>query len=261
MSASTPPFHPSAPAGSITAAPLHSPPAHGDENGDLAHQFANLEQQHEANTLGMWAFLSTEVLFFGGIFTGYFIYRSRYGVDFLEACKQLSVPLGTTNTVVLICSSLTMALALHLRRTGQKRALVGYMIATLILGTAFLGIKAYEWTSDYYEQLAPGFNFRMAVAAPGENVTEHGSGHEVKWPSDVDPHKAELFFVFYFCMTGLHGLHMIVGLVILAILLYYASRGRFTKQYFTPIEVFGLYWHFVDIVWVFLFPLLYLIRS
>jgi cytochrome c oxidase subunit 3 len=215
----------------------------------LAHHFENLEQQHEANTLGMWMFLATEVLFFGGLFTGYTICRWRYPGDFQAASERLSVWLGAVNTAVLICSSLTMALALYSARLGNRNGLIGFLAVTMLLGSVFLGIKAVEYTTDYNESLIPGFKFAFA-------------DHREK-PAEAplaDPRHAELFFVFYFVMTLVHAIHMVIGLGVLLVLLILSLRRRFSAEYFTPVEVAGLYWHFVDIIWVFLFPLLYLVR-
>jgi cytochrome c oxidase subunit 3 len=225
-------------------------------NTPLAHHFENLEQQHEANSLGMWVFLATEVMFFGGLFTGYSIYRSQYSADFQAASERLIVWLGAVNTAVLICSSLTMALALYSARIGNRRALIGFLAATMFLGSAFLGIKAYEYYTDYNDWLIPGVQFDWSKKLEQESAATAEHAHV----PPVDPQHAELFFVFYFVMTLVHALHMVVGLGVLLVLLILSSRGRFTAAYYTPIEVAGLYWHFVDIIWVFLFPLLYLVR-
>jgi cytochrome c oxidase subunit 3 len=222
----------------------------------LAHHFENLEQQHQAGTLGMWTFLATEVMFFGGLFTGYAIYRSQFPSDFQAASERLITWLGAVNTAVLICSSLTMALALYSARIGNRQALVGFLAATMLLGSAFLGIKVYEYYTDYEEWLIPGVRFdwgkmlEQESAATAERAPQHS----------VDPRHAELFFVFYFIMTLVHALHMVVGLGVLLVLLLLSIRGRFTAERYAPVEIAGLYWHFVDIVWVFLFPLLYLVR-
>jgi cytochrome c oxidase subunit 3 len=221
-------------------------------NPPLAHHFENLEQQHEANTLGMWVFLATEVMFFGGLFTGYSIYRFQYSTDFQAASERLIVWLGAVNTAVLICSSLTMALALYSARIGNRQALVRFLAATMLLGSAFLGIKAVEYLIDYRESLIPGFKFDFNEDQKGKPFAE--AEHR------ANPQHAELFFVFYFIMTLVHAFHMVVGLGVLLVLLILSNRGRFTAAYYTPIEVAGLYWHFVDIIWVFLFPLLYLVR-
>jgi cytochrome c oxidase subunit 3 len=209
----------------------------------LAHHFANLEQQHEIATLGMWAFLATEVLFFGGVLTGYAVYRSQFPEEFQEASKQLSIPLAATNTAVLICSSLTVVLALHSVRQGHIRALQLCLAATLVLGATFLGIKFYEYSLDYHEHLIPGYDYNPE-----------------SWPTGLNMPHGELFMTFYFILTGLHAVHMLVGMGVLSFLLFQAYRGRYWEKYYIPVEVAGLYWHFVDIVWIFLFPLLYLVR-
>ncbi len=213
------------------------PAAHGEI--PLQHQFESMEQQKEASSLGMWVFLVTEILFFGGLFLAYTIYRWENPRAFADASRHMDVTLGTINTAVLIFSSLTMAMAVHSAATGRRRLLIGFLIATMILGGVFLGIKAVEYTDHIQHHLFPGPSFR--------------------YPPGADARGASLFFSLYFAMTGLHALHMIIGLGILTTLLLMARRGRFTAEYSTPVEVSGLYWHFVDIVWIFLFPLLYLI--
>jgi cytochrome c oxidase subunit III len=213
--------------------PLAEHPPH------LAHQFSDLNQQFDAATLGMWVFLVTELMFFGGLFTGYAIYRHLYLAGFEAGSRLLEVQFGATNTAVLIASSLTMALAVRAGQLGRRRAIMGWLLLTIFLGLAFLAIKFnFEWAHDYHERLIPGFGFLH----PG-------------------PHEAaiQLFFCFYFFMTGLHALHIIVGLGIMAVLVWMAARGKFDGGHFTPIENTGLYWHFVDIIWIFLFPLLYLV--
>jgi cytochrome c oxidase subunit III len=204
----------------------------------LAHQFDTLEQQRDVASLGMWLFLVTEVLFFGGLFLTYAVYRYWYPEAFAAASHELIVWAGTLNTVVLITSSLTMALAVHAAQIGQRRALVALLLVTMALGCVFLGIKAFEYRTEYLERHVPGLNFQF------------------------DPEHflhAQIFFSLYFIMTGLHALHMIIGLGIMSVMVWMSWRGRFTPEYYNPIEVSGLYWHFVDIVWIFLFPLLYLI--
>ena len=214
----------------------------------LAHQFQDLEQQHEAGTLGMWAFLVTEIMFFGGLFASYTIYRSLYLPAFEAGSRLLDVRLGATNTAVLIGSSLTMALAVHAAQTNQRKALAIFLILTMLLGSVFLGIKFVEYAQKWEAHLVPGLRFAPAA-------DELSKMH----PRNVPLSNVQLFFCFYFFMTGLHALHMIIGLGILAVLLVLSIRGRFSGEYFSPIEISGLYWHFVDIVWIFLFPLLYLI--
>jgi cytochrome c oxidase subunit 3 len=209
-----------------------------DHGGVVAHQFEDAEQQFEASALGMWTFLATEVLFFGGLFVSYTVYRLYYPQAFAEASHHLDIVLGTVNTAILIGSSLTMVLAVYSARFGSRRAQVFFLLATLFLGLVFLGIKGVEYAHKFHEHLVPGLNF----AFPGKEA-QH----------------AQIFFSFYFAMTGMHALHMVIGAGLLAALAVFAWRGRFSAAYYTPVEIVGLYWHFVDIVWIFLFPLLYLI--
>jgi cytochrome c oxidase subunit 3 len=204
----------------------------------IAHQFDDLDQQQDAVTLGMWVFLSTEILFFGGIFLGYAVYRSMYHAAFAEASKQLDIVLGTLNTAVLLCSSLTMAMGVHYAQLNNRRLLVIFLILTMILGAVFLGIKFYEYYQKFEENLIPGAG--------------------MKWEGP-NAHQVSLFFLFYFIMTGMHAVHMIIGIGMMTVLLVLSANRKITSIYYTPIEAGGLYWHFVDIVWVFLFPLLYLV--
>jgi cytochrome c oxidase subunit 3 len=219
-------------------------PAHPQGHGGhahhpaLAHHFDNLAQQGEASTLGMWVFLVTEVLFFGGLFLVYLVYRSTYPEAFIAGSHELDVLLGGINTAVLITSSLTMALAVHAAQTGHRRTLMIFLVVTMVLGAAFLGIKSVEYYHKFVEHHVPG---------PGFQFEEEYIRH------------AQLFFSLYFIMTGLHALHMIIGLGIMTWMLWWSWRGIITAEYYSPIEISGLYWHFVDIVWIFLFPLLYLL--
>jgi len=225
----------------------------------LAHHFDDFEQQREAGTLGMWAFLVTEVMFFGGLFLAYIIYRSRYPVEFALASNSLNVTMGFINTLVLICSSVTMALAVYFSQIGKTRLLIGFLLLTMVLGLAFLGIKSVEYHEKYVEHHIPvrfptyGFKWEP-------HVSEAAGGHEVSSVA-ADPGHIEMFFWLYFAMTGVHALHMIVGLGILTTLVIMAKRRKFTPEYHSPVELSGLYWHFVDIVWIFLFPLLYLVGA
>jgi len=205
----------------------------------LKHHFESADQQKGASGIGMWLFLVTEIMFFGGLFLAYFAYRQAYPAAFASASSKLNLPLGAANTVVLICSSLTMAMAVHSAALGKQKLIVFYLIATLFLGGIFLGVKAYEYNDKYVHHEIPGENFDCEGC--------------------VDAGHAPLFFSLYFAMTGLHAMHMIIGVFIIFVLIQQASKGAYTKQWSTPIEMFGLYWHFVDIVWIFLFPLLYLI--
>jgi cytochrome c oxidase subunit III len=204
----------------------------------LAHHFDSLAQQTDATTLGMWVFLVTEVLFFGGLFVTYLVYRHTYPEAFAAGSHELDVTLGTINTVVLITSSLTMALAVHAAQLGQRKLLITFLILTMILGGVFLGIKSVEYYHKFVEHHVPG---------PGFQFEKEHLLH------------AQLFFSLYFVMTGLHAVHMIIGIGIMLVMLRWSWNGTITDEYSSPIEISGLYWHFVDIVWIFLFPLLYLI--
>ena len=213
--------------------------ARATQHPRLQHHFDNLDQQFEASALGMWLFLVTEILFFGGLFAAYMIYRLMYPRAFAEASHELDVVLGGINTAVLIGSSLTMAMAVWAAQMGRRSGQLLYLALTMGLGLVFLGIKAVEYSAKFEHHLVPGPDFHFAAAH--------------------DPIHSQLFFSLYFVMTGLHALHMVIGIAIMAVLFVMAWQGRFTKAYHTPVEVSGLYWHFVDIVWIFLFPLLYLI--
>jgi cytochrome c oxidase subunit 3 len=220
----------------------------------LAHHFEDIGQQKDAATLGMWAFLATEVLFFGGVLTAYSIYRGLYHNGFAVGSSLQIVWLGALNTVVLLTSSLTMALAVRAAVLGRRAALVRNLAFTLLLGATFLGIKVYEYHHDYVEGLVPGAWFHPTPEAY-EEIRPFEQQH-----GPVDWRQIEMYFIFYFVLTGLHALHMIIGMGVLTIQLVLARRGWFGPVYPTPIELTGLYWHFVDIVWIFLFPLLYLLR-
>ena len=211
---------------------------HHSHHPALAHQFEDLGQQKEASTLGMWVFLVTEVLFFGGVFAVYSIYRGWYPDAFAAASHELDILLGGVNTVVLITSSLTMALAVHAAQTGERRQLLAFLVATMVLGLMFLAIKGVEYEHKFTEHHVPGPNFVFE-----KEYLQH----------------AQIFFSLYFLMTGLHAVHMIIGLGIMAWMLWWSWNGTITREYASPIEISGLYWHFVDIVWIFLFPLLYLL--
>lgn len=213
---------------------------HNSESA-VYEQFDDRTQQHEASNLGMWIFLATEIMFFGGVFTGYTVYRNLFMTAFEAGSHLLNARIGALNTVVLIGSSLTMALAVHAAQLGKRKLLMIFIVSTMCLGGVFLYIKfVLEWLHEYHDGLAPGLHWTYAGPQ---------SGH------------VALFFVFYFILTGIHATHMIVGEGIMAVLLYMAWRGRFSKERYNPIEMFGLYWHFVDIVWIFLFPLLYLLGA
>jgi cytochrome c oxidase subunit 3 len=206
----------------------------------LQHHFDDMAQQAEASTLGMWVFLVTEIMFFGGLFTAYLVYRYLNSTAFQEASHHLAIGWGAFNTAVLICSSLTMALGVRAAQTGLSRNVqVGWIAATMALGATFLGVKVIEYADKFEHHIVPGPSF-------DKSLWQHPSG-------------VEIFYSLYFCMTGLHALHMIIGLGIMTVIGIMAWRNTFDADYYTPVEVAGLYWHFVDIVWIFLFPLLYLI--
>lgn len=193
----------------------------------------------DAATLGMWTFLITEVLFFGGMFASYAVYRNLYLDAFASTSEYMNVVLGGTNTAVLICSSLTMVLAVRAAQLSNRKHIMLFLVLTMIFGTTFLVIKGVEYHAKWVEHLVPGFNFHYPIP----QYNQH----------------AQILFFLYFVMTGMHALHMVVGLGLLTYLLVQAYRRVFNANYFAPVEMIGLYWHFVDIVWIFLFPLLYLI--
>lgn len=304
------------------ATTTQTPPAaagHGDthahEHGrELLHHFETAQQQKEAATLGMWAFLVTEVMLFGGIFMAYFVYRWAFPDVWADSASHLNTPLGTVNTVVLLVSSLTVALAVNAAEEGRRRTVLGMLGITLVLGFAFLGIKGYEYSEKFAH--CAGYATPLAWATGGEALGEkeclvpgrafaypygHGESHggeasgeshgaattgeahgavESAEPAPIIPGAVgvvptdhsqgavvnyertphQLFFFLYFVATGLHAVHMIIGITIVSIIAFMSWRGVFTPVYFTPVEIGGLYWHLIDIVWVFLFPLFYLVH-
>ena len=204
----------------------------------LQHHFQTLEQQQEAATLGMWIFLVTEVMFFGGLLMAYLLYRVWYPVAWAEGSLELDIRLGAFNTVVLIASSLTMAMGVRSAQTGAQKWTVRWLLITMALGLTFLVVKFFEYREKYLLHHIPGPNFEFEGPYAGQ---------------------VELFLSLYFGLTGLHALHMVVGFSLLAVITWMAHRRRFSPEWYTPVELSGLYWHFVDIVWIFLFPLLYLV--
>ena len=293
----------------------------------LQHQFEDMGQQQESASIGMWVFLAQEIMFFGGLFTAYLVLRYKYPMAFAAGSNHLNAFWGGLNTLVLIVSSLTMALAVRSAQQGKRNAQILFIVLTMIFGTVFLGVKAVEYTDKYNEGIVPvsGLNLRTpknlndsskhiskdseeqeknSLDFPNQTKTregesaagEHGGAHhaysnprgDFLWEDtslvvhaqqgnfltegektayftngEIDAEKfrdkVRLFFWIYFAMTGLHALHMIIGLGIMAWLLWRAWRGEFSGDYYSPVEISGLYWHFVDIVWIFLFPLLYLL--
>lgn len=287
----------------------------------LQHQFEDMKQQEESNSIGMWMFLAQEIMFFGGLFTAYLIFRSKYPMAFAAASNHLDAFWGATNTVILLVSSLTMALAVFYAQKGNRNMQVIMIILTMIFGTGFLGVKAIEYTDKYNHGLIPFANWNKKTHAKAEDKKEvkhffsssegaakTDGGHveheyinptgKFQWNSweESDPlikhaeqqnfltkaekigyydgdydkgtavfnkdkftGRVQIFFWIYFAMTGLHALHMIIGLGIMTWLLIMAWRNTYSADYYSPVEICGLYWHFVDIVWIFLFPLLYLL--
>ncbi|MCY7377149.1 MAG: cytochrome c oxidase subunit 3 family protein [Pyrinomonadaceae bacterium] len=300
-----------------THAPTH---AHEYHPPGLQHQFEDMRQQQESASIGMWMFLVQEIMFFGGLFTVYLVFRSRYPMAFAAGSNHLDAFYGGLNTLVLIVSSLTMALAVRAAQMGQRNLQVFLLILTMFFGTVFLGVKAIEYVAKYHEGIVPvaGLNLKTSKELtdsdehsgtasvpvgrqdPNESLStakgEEPGGHkkyvnlrgDFIWNDvslvvqaqqgnyltdaekigyfangEISPakfrDKVQIFFWIYFVMTGLHALHMIIGLGIMTWLTWKAWRGTFSADYYAPVEITGLYWHFVDIVWIFLFPLLYLL--
>ena len=281
----------------------------------LQHQFEDMGQQMESASIGMWMFLVQEIMFFGGMFTVYLVFRSKYPMAFAAGSNHLNEWLGMANTLVLIVSSLTMALAVHYAQLGKRNLQVILIILTMLFGVTFLGVKAYEYKEKYDDGLVPVTGLNAKTKSPGipdysavepasqrktslevpdadtpsgseqKYVNPHGdfqwkddslavrgqqegilttsekNGYEENGQIDGDrfQDKVRIFFYIYFAMTALHALHMIIGLGIMSWLLWKAYQGTFSAEYYAPVEIAGLYWHFVDIVWIFLFPLLYLL--
>ena len=219
------------------------------------HHFETVEQQREAGSFGMWLFLLTEIMFFGGLFFAYLLYRNWYYDAFFTASNQLSIPLGTANTAILITSGFFMALAVWSAEVRKKDMLVWTLILTTVFGIAFLGVKYDEYHEKWEKHHIPGAHFDISEFV---NPAAYGI-KEKPLPPDM-AQRTQVFFFLYFAMTGMHALHMIIGVGLLFWLIWRARRGDFSAGYVAPIENFGLYWHFVDIVWLFLFPLLYLIN-
>lgn len=281
--------------GHLVTPPHDAEHSEATDHGLVHHYFDDADQQREAHSLGMWSFLVTEVMMFGGLFFAYTLYRGMFHAAFAQGSRSLDTALGTGNTFVLLFSSLTMAMAVHSAQERNRKALVGYLIATIILGASFLGIKAVEWTKDYNEGLVPVLSWhpekwnegkgeaggqgmspgqtadapRVGEAHgfhPDELRTDPSANSDREMPSAAGQaaggaaaNHVMMYFILYFCMAGLHAIHMIIGLAIVGTMTWMAHKGRFTNGNDQPIEIIGLYWHFIDIVWVFLFPLLYLI--
>ena len=241
--------------GALTAGDTH----HGEHPSYQRHHFESVEQQADTTNFAMWLFLLTEVMFFGGLFTAYLIMRNWYYPAFVEGSHHLSIFWGTLNTTVLITSSFTMAMGVWSAETRRKGALVLSLCLTLLLGFVFLGIKGIEWHGEWVDHHVPGLRFTTAdFLNPKLDPETYSVYHDKPLAPDMAS-KTEMYFFLYFAMTGMHALHMIVGMSILVFLIFRARAGDYTTGHVTYIENFGLYWHFVDIIWIFLFPLLYLI--
>jgi len=219
------------------------------------HHFETQEQQREAGTFGMWLFLLTEIMFFGGLFFAYLLYRNWYNPAFVAASNQLKISLGTANTGILITSGFFMALAVWAAEVRKKTLLVIFLVLTTVFGLAFLGVKYFEYKEKFELHHVPGASFDVS-----QFINPHAYGLKEEPLAPDMAQKTEVFFFLYFAMTGMHALHMVIGIVLLFWFIWRANRGEFTAGYVAPIENFALYWHFVDIVWIFLFPLLYLIN-
>jgi cytochrome c oxidase subunit 3 len=250
----------------------------------LKHHFDNLEQQHSAERLGMWMFLATEVLFFSGLFVAYTVYRHFFHAEFLFASSHLILWIAAVNTGLLITSSLTMTLAIRAAQLGDRQGLLTYLWVTALLGTAFMGFKAYEYATDYHEKLVPGEMFQQEYARAvgplaalshsevahyeytGDHKPEHwaqelAKNNHGKQPGDegfINPGQVQLFLCFYYVMTGIHGIHIIAGIGCILWLVIEAYRGAIPPENYSTVEVISLYWHLVDMIWLFLMPLLYL---
>lgn len=202
-------------------------------------QFATLDQQGETAQLGMWVFLVNETLFFGALIFTYFLYRMTYPQEFAAAAKDAVLWCGSVNLAILLTSSLTIVLAINAAAQGGRRTMIAWLIATLALGGAFLCIKGYEYFLDFHDKVVPVVNFEVK---PGEGSV------------------GELFWVFYWVATGLHAIHLMIGIgLVLYMLLWRIRLGEITPAYYAPLEVVGIYWSFVDTVWLFLYPCIYLV--
>jgi cytochrome c oxidase subunit 3 len=206
----------------------------------LVHHFSDPLQQVEASKLGMWLFLATEVLLFGGLFVSYAVYHFLHPELFRAAHRFLDVKMGALNTVVLLTSSLTVALSIHAAQQNKRGMLIFNLVVTLACAAIFLVVKYFEYSHKFHDGLLPGYHFTNGTLP--------------------NPDQAHIFFGIYFLMTGLHGIHVVLGMGVLSWLLARSIRGDFHDQYYAPLELGGLYWHLVDVIWIFLFPLLYLIR-
>jgi cytochrome c oxidase subunit III len=212
---------------------------HAEHDPRLQHHFATFEQQFDAGKIGMWLFLATEVLLFGGLFVGFALQQAAHPEAFVAAHHHLSKPLGALNTVVLLLSSFTMVMAVHASATNQRKKLIVNLILTLICAAIFLIVKYFEYSEKIHHGTLPGRFYKIQEVGEVKNQF--------------------IFFSFYFMMTGLHGLHIVGGMVAIGYVLKRAIKGDFDSTYYAPVDLVGLYWHLVDLIWIYLFPLLYLI--
>jgi len=216
----------------------HTHEAGHEHSPFLQHHFKDMDQQFNAAKIGMWLFLVTEVLMFGGLFIGYGIMHSRHPEAFMAAHHHLNRTLGALNTVVLLLSSFTMVMAVWAAQTSRKKLVILFLLITLLCAGTFMVVKYYEYSHKFHEGLLPGkYYTHEGDTVPGQFM----------------------FFSFYFMMTGLHGIHVLLGMVVISWLLFRAIRGDFSAEYFSPVDITGLYWHLVDLIWIYVFPLMYLI--
>lgn len=232
----------------------------------VAHQFDSAEQQRQASTMGIWIFLLTEIMFFGAVFVAFGVYRGRFLDAFTVGTHLLDLQRGTFNTVLLMLSSFTMSLAVLAARQNKKALIVQWLHVTIFLGVVFLAVKGFEYKAKIDHGLVPGqhFHYEHVTASAAHTATTVGEKPAAdsrfeQLAGAVNPNHVQLFFGFYFVMTGLHAVHMIIGIIVLLFILQMAKKGKFSSAYYNPLEVTGLYWHFVDMVWIFLFPTLYLL--
>jgi cytochrome c oxidase subunit 3 len=244
----------------VSDSPVVAQAAHHEHPSYQRHHFETTAQQFDATNFAMWIFLLTEIMFFGGLFMAYLLFRNWYYPAFVAASHQLDIFWGTLNTLLLIISSFTMAMGVWSAEMGKRTLLIVFLCLTWVLGVGFLGVKTIEYSEKIEKHHVPGFHYSISsFTNPASDVEVHK-----KYPNDEPlpydmAQKTEVYFFLYFAMTGMHAVHMIIGIAILTFMIFRAKAGAYTTGHVTYVENFGLYWHFVDIIWIFLFPLLYLI--
>jgi cytochrome c oxidase subunit 3 len=242
---------------SVEVAPAEH--AHGHP-ADLVHQFEQIDQQNESYIVGMWTFLVTEIMFFGALFLCYTLYRSQaQGVFFEISRHHLNVVLGGTNTVLLLTSSASMAMAVYHAQQKNRTMQLVFLSITIVLSMGFLVIKGFEWAEKFREHHVMGPDFHYNAPPPSPNVPALATGPDAGYQYEVHDYQAQMYFSLYFGMTGLHAVHVVLGIIVMSVLWILIYKRHHSVQYYMPVEMTGLYWHFVDIVWIFLFPLFYLI--